>query len=82
MLNREKLTLAAEVLRRPAQAVSDERQTVDEDCAGVVVSDEEETRHPRRWLVAVPLVASAIAASTYFVSVPEARAWLAAVGLG
>lgn len=80
MLNREKLTLAAEVLRRPAQAVTEQRQSPDDDWLGPrdLVIEEEEPRRRRRWLVAIPILASGVAAIAYFVGVLEFEAWLVA----
>jgi len=83
MLNREKLTLAAEVLRRPPESVRERRQSPDDDWLGPrdLVIKEEEPSRSRRWLVAIAILASALATIAYFVGVPAAQAWLAAGGL-
>lgn len=83
MLNREKLTLAAEVLRRPPDATIQQRHSADDDWLGPrdLVIVEEEPRRRRRWLVAIPILACAIAANAYFVGVLEFEAWLVAAGL-
>ena len=79
-LNREKLTLAAEVLLRPSNPI---QQAVlveaDDDWLGPrdLQLEPEEPRRRRWWLAIVPIVASGLAAAAYFVSVPDAAAWLA-----
>ena len=87
MLNSEKLALAAEVLRRPDNRVIEQRQPPDDDWLGprdLVTAEEvnaEEPRRRRRWLVAIPVLASAVAASVYFAGVSQLEAWLAVAGL-
>ena len=81
MLNREKLTLAAEVLRRPPEPLIEEAQPAEEAWLGPaeLPVEEEEPRRRRWWLAAIPVLASGAAAAAYFVSLPEAQAWLSAV---
>ena len=79
-LNREKLTLAAEVIRAPQpQPVQEAR-----DDAWLGPRDlPAEVEGPKRspwWLVAAaaPLLAAALAAGAYMVGVPQAEVWMAA----
>ena len=87
-LNEEKLTLAAEVLLRPATTV--ERRPVaqadtsvaDDDWLGPRIQEVEPEvprRRSRLWLAVVPMLASGVAAAAYFISVPDAMAWVTQV---
>jgi hypothetical protein len=78
-LNREKLTLAAEVLRRPADPVEQAKpaQADDEWLGPVNVELEwEKPRSRRRWLALVPIIVSGAAAAAYAATSPDAAAWL------
>lgn len=77
-LNREKLTLAAGVIRRSEPVVQAEEPPADEWLGPRDLPEQEEPRRSRRWLVAVPLVGSMIAGAAYLVGSPEAQAWLVA----
>ena len=79
-LNREKLSLAGGVIRRPAEPQVEEAASED-DWLGPrdIASDELEAPRGRRWLLALAFpIAMAIAAGGYALSLPEAQAWLAA----
>lgn len=90
-LNEEKLTLGAEILRRPA-TIAEQREAAEqaEGQAGAAIRDDdwlepvslqiefEEPRRSRRWLVAVALVlvlAAGAAAAYYLVDPRQASAW-------
>lgn len=85
-LNEEKLTLAAEILRRPAAAVDQARpveladpiRQSDDDWLGPrnLQLEPEEPGRSRWWLAIVPILVSALAAAAYFVSAPDGAAWL------
>ena len=79
MLNREKLTLAAEVIFRVPEPDLEERAAADDWLGppGLLV-DEEEAPRRRRWrlAVAIPAIATGIAASAYAL-LPDAQDWLA-----
>lgn len=81
MLSREKLALAAEVLRRPPE--TEQRRSSDDDWLGPrdAVIEHYEPRARHRWLIAIPILMSAVAASAYFIGIPEIQAWIAAGGL-
>lgn len=73
LLNREKLTLAAEVLRRPPEPLVDEPEGAEEEWLRPrdVPAFEEERHRSRWWLVAIPVAASALAAGAYFAGVTQ-----------
>ena len=74
-LNREKLSLAAGVIRRPEPVVPVAEPA--EDWLGPRdLAEQEEPRRSRRWMVAIPIVGSAIAGSAYVLASPETQAWL------
>lgn len=78
MLNREKLTLAGGVIRRPAEPIIDEH--VDDDWLGPRDLPEEvdEPRSRRWWIVAgVPALAAGLAASAYLFAPADALSWIA-----
>jgi len=76
-LNREKLTLAAGVIRRPEPVVQVEE--TDDDWLGPGdLAEQEEPRPGRRWMIAVPIVGSVIAGGAYVLAAPAAQAWLMA----
>ena len=83
-LNREKLTLAAEVLRRPATPVEEAKPAPPgDDWLGPrgVETEPEKPRFNRWWLAIAPIVAAGAAAAAWFASGPDAATWLtAAVG--
>lgn len=72
LLNREKLTLAAEVLRKPEPP-----QPAEDDWLGPrdLPMSEDAPRRSRWWLAAVPIAASALAAGAWFAGV--AQPWFA-----
>jgi hypothetical protein len=86
-LNEEKLTLGAEVLRRPPNGAEqanakEEADPVgnDDDWLGPpdLAFEPEEPQRTRWWLAIVPIVmAAAAATSAYFVGIPDAAAWFA-----
>lgn len=87
-LNEEKLTLAAGILRRPANSIEQRDPAQDADSAegnddwlgpgDLQFEPEEPRRRSRWWLATVPvLVSAALASGAYFVGFPEASAWLA-----
>lgn len=78
MLNHEKLTLAAEVLRREPEPVGETADTQEDDWLGPRdLPIEDEPRRRRSWLAVVPALALALAGAAYFLGRPEAHAWLA-----
>ncbi len=79
MLDREKLTLAAEVLRR-APEPHVEQAVEDDDWLGPrdLASEEALPRRSRWWLAGIPAAASALAAALWFVGALEVQTWLAA----
>lgn len=77
LLNREKLTLAAEVLRKAPEPLVEELQPAEDDWLGPrdPPIEEEQSRHGRWWLAAIPVAASALAAGAYLAGV--AQPWFA-----
>lgn len=80
MLNSEKLTLAAEVLRRAPEPHVEEPQAADDDWLGPsdLPVEEPERRRGRWWLAAIPVLAGGLAAGAWFVGIPEMQSWLSA----
>jgi hypothetical protein len=93
-LNEEKLTLGAEVLLRPANTIGPpdskaagpitraDTSDADDDWLGPRVQEVEPEvprRRSRLWLAVVPMLASGVAAAAYFISVPDAVAWVTQV---
>jgi len=76
-LNREKLTLAAGVIRRPEPVVQ-VAEPADDWLGPGDLAEQEEPRPSRRWMIAVPIVGSAIAGGVYVLAAPAAQAWLMA----
>ena len=76
-LNREKLTLAAGVIRRPEPVVQ-AAEAANDWLGPRDLPEREEPRRSRRWMFAVLIVGSAIAGSAYVRASPEAQAWLTA----
>ena len=83
--NQEKLTLAAEILRRPASCVEqvqrvDPPASIEQGDDGLgppnLRFEQEERGRSRWWLAIVPILVSAMAAGAYFVSAPDGAAWL------
>ncbi len=82
-LNEEKLTLAAEVVRRPTN-ISERPERIaqaselDDDWLGPRNFQLEPVEPRRRswWLAVIPIPVLGLAAAAYFVSVPDALAWL------
>ena len=67
MLNHEKLTLAAEVLCRAPEPLVEEPELPNDDWLGPRdLPLDPEPRRGRWWLAAIPIAASALAASLYF----------------
>jgi hypothetical protein len=80
-LNQEKLTLAAEVLLRPAEPPeqADPVQGGDDWLGPREFKFEpQDPRRNRWWLAAFPIIAAGAAAAAYFVSGPEIAAWITA----
>jgi hypothetical protein len=75
-LNREKLTLAAGVIRRPESVVAQPR--ADDWLGPRELAEQEEPRRGRRWMIAIPIAGSAIAGVAYVLASPAAQAWLMA----
>jgi hypothetical protein len=80
MLDREKLTLAAEVLRRAPEPQVEEPQPSDNDWLGPrdLPIEDSAPRRSRLWLAGIPVAASALTVAAWFAGVPEIRSWLAA----
>ena len=81
LLDREKLTLAAGVIRRPEPEPAIEAAgPADDDRLGPRDLNEVEPVQRRRrwWIAAVPIAGSAAAASAYAVWLPEVQAWVVA----
>jgi hypothetical protein len=78
-LNHEKLTLAAEVLRRPPEPHVEEAEAAD-DWLGPrdLPAEEAVPRRSRWWLAGIPVAASGVAAAMWFAGVPEVQSWLVA----
>lgn len=79
-LNREKLVLAAEILRRPADPVREsgaveEAASVEREDAWLAPSTFEPATI-RWWLVIAPLLLLCVAIAAYFSGMPDAAAWL------
>jgi hypothetical protein len=90
-LNAEKLTLAAEVLRRPTNAANPneadpiapaEELHQDDDWLGPrnLQFEPAEPARRSRWWLALPILALGLAAGAYLASVPDAAALLAEIG--
>jgi hypothetical protein len=79
-LNHEKLTLAAEVLRKPAAPPVEEPQPGADDWLGPrdLPSMEERPRRGHWRLAAAAVVASALAAGAWLAGLAEMQSWLAA----
>ena len=75
-LNREKLALAAGVIRKPEPVQVAE--SADDWLGPPDLPEEQGPRRSRRWMIAIPIVGSAIAGSAYVLASPEAQAWLIA----
>lgn len=76
-LNREKLTLAAGVVRRP-EPVVEVAEPADDWLGPRELAEHEEPRRGRRWMIAIPIAGSAIAGGAYVLASPAAQAWLMA----
>jgi hypothetical protein len=80
-LNQEKLALAAEVLCRPSSSI--EQTDVIEETGWLEVGNAslarvaQEQRRSRWWLVIAAVLFSCLAATAYFVGVPDAAPWFA-----
>jgi hypothetical protein len=84
LLNREKLGLTAEVLRRPPPAPTQEQQPAEDDWLGPRELEiaEDEPRGRLGWLVAIPIIVASVGGSVaYFLGLLEVEAWLIAAGL-
>ena len=86
LLNREKLSLAAEVLCRPADLLVEPTEVADDDWLGprdLPMEQHQEPRKRRRLLaLALPALAAGLAAGAYAISLDQAASWLAqAAGL-
>jgi hypothetical protein len=75
-LNREKLTLAAGIIRRPEPVAHVAPQLTDDWLGPRDLPEQEESRRGHRWLMAVPIGGSVIAGAAYVLGSPEAQAWL------
>ena len=73
MLNREKLTLAAEVLRKAPERIVEEPLPPEDEWLGPrdLAVMEDEPHRTRWWPVAIPVAASALGAVAYFTGVAE-----------
>lgn len=82
MLNQEKLTLAAEILRSRS-IVTQQAEQVEADVERLRppnVHVRPPRPHRRRWWLAVlPILGSAMATTAYFVNLPDVAAWIAAI---
>jgi hypothetical protein len=80
MLDREKLTLAAEVLRRAPEPQIEQPEPIGDDWLGPrgLPIEDAAPRRSRLWLAGIPVAASALTAAAWFAGVPEIRSWLAA----
>ena len=76
-LNRDKLTLAAGVIRRPEPVVQ-VAELADDWLGPRDLTEEEEPHRSRLWMFAISIAGSAIAASAYVFASPEAQDWLTA----
>lgn len=87
VLNEEKLTLAAEILLRPTNRIqrahpADEANLVEEVDQSGPLNPECELEGPRRsrwWLAVFLILIPALLAAAYFITVPDAAAWLAEI---
>jgi hypothetical protein len=79
MLDREKLTLAAEVLRRAPEPEPQVEPQADDDWLGPRDPPIEDTvrQRSRWWLAGIPVVASGLAVAAWFLGAPEIQSWLA-----
>src|SRR5262245_12973546 len=75
-LNRDKLTLAAGAIRRPEPVVQVAGPA--DDWLGPRDLAEQDEPRRGRWMLAIPIVGSAIAGGVYVLSSPAAQAWLTA----
>ena len=75
-LNREKLALAAGVIRRPEPVVEVAEPPADDWLGPRDLPEQEQTRRRRRWPIAVSIGGSMIAGAAYVIGSPEAQAWL------
>jgi len=77
-LNHEKLTLAAEVLRRTLEPQVEEPKAAD-DWPGPrdLPIEEAVPRRSRWWLAGIPVAASGFVVAMWFVGVAELQSWLA-----
>ena len=79
LLNREKLTLAAEMIRRPLEPLEDEAAEQDDwlGPACLPAEQDEEPRRRRWWLVlALPALAAGLAAGAYAIDPAQGQAWI------
>ena len=78
-LNREKLTLAGEGLRKVPEPHVEEAKALEDDWLGPrdLPIEEAAPRQSRWWLAGIPVAASG-AAAAWFVGAPEIQSWLAA----
>ncbi|HEX6661574.1 MAG TPA: hypothetical protein VF067_06880 [Sphingomicrobium sp.] len=76
-LNREKLTLAAGVIRRP-EPVTEVAETPEDWLGPRDLPELEEPKRSRRWMIALPITGSFIAGAAYALGSPQAQAWLIA----
>ena len=80
LLNREKLTLAAEVICKPADRLIQPEEPVEDDWLGPadLPIELEEPRRRRWWLLAgLPVLVTGVAASAYLFLPAETLAWVA-----
>ena len=83
LLNREKLSLAAEVICKPADRLVEGEQPPDDDWLGphdLPIEQYDEPRRRRWWLaLAFPAVAAGAAAGAYAMGLVETETWLAQI---
>jgi hypothetical protein len=77
-LNREKLTLAAGVIRRPEPVIEVAQPPADDWLGPRELAEQEEPRRGRRWMIAIPIAGSAIGGVAYVLASPAAQALLMA----
>ncbi len=77
-LNREKLSLAAGVIRRPEPSVQIADPLADDWLGPRDLPDREEPRRSRRWMIVMPIAGSAVAGAAYILGSPGAQAWVIA----
>ncbi len=75
-LNREKLTLAAGIVRRPEPVAPVAELPADDWLGPRGLPEQEQPRRRHRWLMLVPVLGSVIAGAVYAISSPDAQAWL------